>query len=215
MKNSILKTTFLLLLISAIYIQGQAQELDPLQLGVKVGLNLSNLYAADATSTDMITGLNLGVFARKPVSEIIDIQPELYISTKGASITYNSLLVDGTAKFNLTYIEMPILCVIKISHFIHLEAGPYVSYLIDGKVKNMANVNLFNFEQNINVNDFNRIDAGFIVGVGAEVHQITMGVSYNYGLTKVGKENTFLGTTYYIPNATNGVINFYISVPIL
>ena len=124
-------------------------------------------------------------------------------------------MVDGTAKFSLTYIEIPVLCVIKISHFIHLEAVPYISYLVDGKVKNMANVNLFNFEQNINVNDFNRIDAGFTVGVGAEVHQITMGVCYDYGLTKVGKENSFLGTIYYIPNANNGVINFYISIPIL
>lgn len=196
------------------YIHCRAQVPKQLQFGVKGGLNISNLYTKDASNSDMIAGFNLGVFTKIPVANFIDIQPELYVTTKGASIMYNNLFVDGTAKFNLTYLELPLLCIIKVSHFINVQFGPYMSYLVDGKVTNMANIHLFNFEQNINVNDYNRIDAGVTVGVGVVVHSITMGARYSYGLTKVGQEKTFLGVSYTIPNATNGVINFYLSVPI-
>jgi hypothetical protein len=215
MKKSIIVISFLLIPLFMSYVACQSQEHEHLQLGVMGGLNICNLNTKDATNSDMIAGFNLGVFSKIPLLKFVDIQPELYVSTKGASITYNNLIVDGTARFNLTYLEMPVLCIIKVSHFINLQLGPYVSYLVDGKVSNTANVHLFNFEQNINVNDYNRMDAGIIGGVGIIVHSITMGARYSYGLTKVGKERSFLGISYIIPNATNGVINFYLSVPLL
>jgi hypothetical protein len=215
MKKAVKGILFLLGLLSISYIPCRSQVREHLRLGVIGGLNICNLYTKDATNSDMIAGFNLGVFTKIPVINFIDIQPELYVTTKGASITYNNLIVDGTAKFNLTYLELPVLCIIKVSHFINIQFGPYVSYLVDGKVSNMANVQLFNFERNINVNDYNRMDAGIIAGVGVIVHSITMGACYSYGLTKVGKERTFLGTSYTLPNAMNGVINFYLSVPLL
>jgi hypothetical protein len=201
----------LLLLISMTYLTSQAQELKTMQFGVKGGLNLSNLYTSDASSSDMIAGFNIGVFDKLPVTSFLAIQPEFYITTKGASVTYNNLFVDGTAKFNLTYLEVPLLCVVNVTKLLDLQFGPYVAYLIDGKVKNVANVSLFNFEQNINVNNYNRIDAGLVLGAGLDVGSITMGARYNLGMTKVGKTQSFLGTEYTIPNANNAVINFYIS----
>jgi len=189
-----------------------AQEVKPIQFGVRGGLNLSNLYASDASSSDMIVGFNLGVFNKIPVSSFLAVQPEFYVTTKGASVTYNNLFVDGTAKFNLTYLEVPVLCVVNVTKLLNVQFGPYVAYLVDGKVKNVANVNLFNFEQNINVNDYNRIDAGLVLGAGLEVGSITMGARYNLGMTKVGKTKSFLGSDYTVPNANNGVINFNLAV---
>lgn len=213
MENKTLALFGLLLAVCLTIFPASSQE--TFRMGVKGGINVANLYTADESNSNMIAGFNLGVFARSPLSDMLTIQPELYVSTKGASITYNSLLVDGTAKFNLTYLELPVVCIVRLSEHINVQFGPYVSYLVDGKVSNMSNVQLFNFEQNINVNDYNRIDAGLIAGIGIVVNSITMGARYNYGLVKVGKEQTFIGATYIIPNATNGVINFYLSVPIL
>ena len=201
----------MLLFISVTYLNCQAQELKTMQFGVKGGLNLSSLNASDGSSSDMIAGFNVGVFDKLPVSSFLAIQPEFYITTKGASVTYNNLFVDGTAKFNLTYLEVPLLCVVNVTKLLNVQFGPYVAYLIDGKVKNVANINLFNFEQNMNVNDYNRIDAGLVLGAGLDVGAITMGARYNLGMTKVGKTQSFLGTDYTIPNANNAVINFYIS----
>jgi hypothetical protein len=214
MKKSILLISISFMMVFTSFNLCQAQEIKSLQVGVKGGLNLSNLYTSDATSSDMIAGFNLGVFTKLPVTNMLAFQPEIYVSTKGASITYNNLFVDGTAKFNLTYIEVPFLCVVNVTRLVNIQFGPYVAYLVDGKVTNVANINLFNFEQNINVNDYNRLDAGLVLGAGFDVGSITMGARYNYGMTKVGKTKTFLGTTTTVPNSTNGVINFYVSVGI-
>jgi hypothetical protein len=200
------------MLISISYSTCQAQEIPPVQFGIKGGLNLSNLYTSDASRSDMLVGFNLGVFDKLPLNNSIAIQPEFYITTKGASVTYNNLLLDGTAKFNLTYLEVPLLCVVKVTRLLNVQFGPYLAYLIDGKVKNVANISLFNYEQNINVNDYNRFDAGVAFGAGLDVGGITMGARYNLGMTKVGKTETFLGSSYTVPNANNGVINFYLAV---
>lgn len=214
MRKSIIRFTLLLILLSVTIIPCQAQKPNQLQFGVEAGLNISNLYTGDASISDMIPGFNIGVIAKIPVTENLSIQPELYLTTKGASITYNTTFADGTAKFDVTYIELPVLCIMKVSHYIYIQFGPYVSWLVDAKVTNMANIHLFNFQKNINPDNYNRIDAGLIGGIGVEVHSINMGVRYSYGFSKVGKEQTFLGASYTIPNATNGVVNFYLSVPL-
>ena len=200
-----------LLLLSFLILPCQAQDKKTMQFGVRGGLNLSNLYTSDAKSSDMILGFNLGVFNKLPVTRFLAIQPEFSVTTKGASVTYNNLFVDGTARFNLTYLEVPVLCVVQVTHLLNVQFGPYVAYMIDGKVKNEANINLFNFEQNLNVNDYNRIDAGAVLGAGLDVGNFTMGARYNLGLTKVGKTKTFLNSTYAVPDANNAVINFYLS----
>jgi hypothetical protein len=211
MKKLSILNIFVALLIT-FSIPCNAQEEEKLQIGVKGGLNISNLYLNDEAASDMIFGYNAGVFVKKPFTAIIAIQPELYVSSKGSSITYNNVFVGGTAKFNLTYLEMPVLCVAKVSKHVNFQFGPYISYLLNSEIKNVVNNQLFDFEKNINVNDFNRIDAGIIAGFGIEVHTVTMGARYIYGLTKVGKEQTLLGLNYRIPNANNGIVNFYLSV---
>ena len=211
MKKPIISLSVMLLFFVMITVICQAQDKKTMQFGVKGGLNISNLNTSDAKSSDMITGFNLGVFNKLPVSGFLSIQPEFYITTKGASVTYNNLFIDGTGKFNLTYLEVPLLCVLNVTKLLNVQFGPYAAYLIDGKVKNVANINLFNFEQNINVNDYNRIDAGVVLGAGLDVGAITLGARYNLGMTKVGKAKTFLGTTYTVPDANNSVINFYLS----
>jgi len=193
------------------FVYSQDQTNKPTQIGIIGGLNLSNLNTSDAVS-NINAGFNAGGFVRFPVTNYFAIEPELYVSTKGSSMTYNSLSVNGTAKFNLTYLEMPLIAVFNMTKLVNLQVGPYVSYLIDGTVKNVANVTLFNFEQNLNVNDYNRLDAGIVVGVGLDVRSVTMGMRYNLGLIKVGKTQQFLGTSYNIPNAMNGVINFYLAI---
>ena len=139
------------------FVYSQDQTNKPTQIGIIGGLNLTNLNTSDAVS-NINAGFNAGGFVRFPVTNYFAIEPELYVSTKGSSMTYNSLSVNGTAKFNLTYLEMPLIAVFNMTKLVNLQVGPYVSYLIDGTVKNVANVTLFNFEQNLNVNDYNRLD---------------------------------------------------------
>lgn len=184
----------------------------PARFGIKGGLNYSNLDVQDASNSRWLVGFNLGLFAKLPLSSFVAIQPELYYTTKGSNVTYNNLFVDGTARFNLNYLEFPLLLVLNPISVLNIHFGPYVSYLLNGIVTNESNVNLFNFENNINLDDYNRIDAGFVVGAGIDLGALNVGLRYNFGLTKVGRERSFLGTTYTFPDARNGVLNAYISL---
>jgi hypothetical protein len=213
MKDLIFSISILVMAVA--FIPCHAQETKALEIGVRGGVNFASLYTKDASKSDIIPGFNGGFFAKIPVSTLFAFQPELSVSTKGATITYNSLLLDGTANFNLTYLEMPLLCVVNVTKRANVQVGPYVAYLLDSKVKNKSNVNLFNFEQNLDADSYNRIDAGIVLGAGIDIDAITMGIRYNLGLTKVGKTQSFLGTNYIIPNSNNGVISFYLAVSLL
>ena len=212
MKKPIIFISVSILLVCMAILPLQAQETKSMQFGIKGGLNLSSLNSSDGSTSDMLLGFNLGVFNKLPITSFLAIQPEFYVTTKGYQVTYNNLFVDGTAKFNLTYLEIPVLCVVNVTKLLNVQFGPYAAYMIDGKVTNVGNVNLFNFEQNINVNDYNRIDAGVVLGAGLEVGNITMGARYNLGMTKVGKTKTLLGSDYTVPDARNGVVNFNLAI---
>ena len=210
MKKKFLTSAFLLLL-SIGFISAQDQE-NLSHFGIKAGVNLANLYTSDAKSSDMLVGFNAGFFDKMAVSNSFAIQPELYVTTKGASVNYNNLLTNGSAKFNLTYIELPIVFIANVTDLLNVQFGPYVAYLVDGKVKNGSNIGLFNFENNINIDNYNRIDAGLLVGAGLDFGALSLGARFNLGLTKVGKNQSILGATYNVPNATNGVINLYLGI---
>jgi len=215
MKKITLLIAISLLLAGTLYNPCEAQnrqETNTTRFGIKGGVNFSNLYSKDESSSKMLTGFNLGVYAKMPITSFIAIQPELYFTTKGAEVTYNNLFVDGTAGFHLNYIEFPLLLVININEHFNVHVGPYAGYLISGVVKNVSSINLFNFEQNITTSDYNRFDAGLAFGAGLDIGSFSLGARYCYGMTNVGRERTFMGTAYTVPNATNGVINIYVSI---
>lgn len=182
------------------------------RIGIKGGVNFSALYTKDADKSKMQTGFNLGLFSKLPITNYLAIQPELYFTTKGAEVTYNDVFVDGTAEFKLNYVELPLMIVVNISDNFNLQVGPYAALLVSGKVKNGSNINLFDFEENINPEDYNKLDAGVAAGAGIDIGAVSIGARYNVGLTTVGKERTFLGTPYTFPNAKNSVLNFYIAL---
>lgn len=176
--------------------------------GIKGGMNFSTLFSDnDANEENMLTGFNAGLFAKFPISERVAIQPEVYYTTKGSKLTYDGL-VDGESKFKLNYIEVPVLAVINITDHFNVHAGPYAAYMVSGKVSNDSNIGSSSFD--LDTNDFKRFEAGIAAGVGVDLEVLSFGVRYNYGLTKVGKERTFGGTTVTLPDAKNGTINAYV-----
>ena len=214
-KSTLLFASVFLICMTSISVRAQdKEEIIAPHFGIKGGMNFSNLLSKDADKTKILAGFNAGVFLKMPVSRFFAVQPELYYTTKGAEVTYNNLLLDGTARFTYNYIEVPLLLVVNITDNFNVHLGPYAAIMISGKVKNESNINLFNYEENIDTQDYNRLDAGLTAGLGVDFGLFGMGVRYNYGLTKVGKEQTFMGKTYIIPDASNTVLNFYLSLAI-
>jgi hypothetical protein len=177
------------------------------KFGVKGGVNFSNLYTDNADDENVLTGFNIGLYAKVPVTNSISIQPEIYYTGKGAEVVYNNAFASGTAKFKLNYIEVPVMLVANVTKNFNVQVGPYAGYLIDGKTTNESGT--YNFQDNINKDDFNRIDAGVAAGLGIDLETVSFGVRYNYGLTKVGKERNYSGTNYTFPDGKNSVLSFY------
>jgi Outer membrane protein beta-barrel domain len=215
--NNLKITTFFILIISAFQVSfSQTTNSDSsFKFGVKGGVNFSNLYTDNVEDNNVLTGFNVGLFAKLPITESLAIQPELLYTTKGAELKYNNAFVNGTSTFRLNYFELPILLVVNLTENFNLHAGPYVAYLVDGKAKNDAQGTLFDIENNLNNEDYNKFDTGISVGVGFDTDQLGFGVRYNYGFQKVGKERSFLGTNYTFPDGKNSVINLYLSYSIL
>ncbi len=186
-----------------------------LKFGLKGGANFSNLYTDNVEDNNVLTGFNAGLFAKLPITESFAIQPELLYTTKGAELKYNNAFVNGTSTFRLNYIELPVLLVVNLTNNFNIHAGPYVAYLVDGKATNDSQGTLFDIENNLKNEDYNKFDTGLSVGVGFDTDNLGFGVRYNYGLQKVGKERSFLGTNYTFPDGKNSVINLYLSYSIL
>lgn len=211
MKN--LKKHFALTAFVALqFISVQAQS--DFKLGIKGGVNFANLTSSDTRDNKVLTGINFGVFAKLPITNSFAIQPEIYFTSKGSQQIYENAFATGTAKFELNYIEVPILAVFNLTNNFNFQIGPYASYLVSSKVKNVSDIN-FNFEDNIASGDLNEFDTGIAAGIGFETKSIGFGIRYNLGLVTVGKEKTYLDTKYIFPDGKNGVINLFLSYNIL
>src|SRR5882757_272318 len=140
-KLSVLFMGIVLLTSTAAYAQEQQTAAESglsAKFGIKGGLNLTSLYVDNVSSEHMKAGFNAGVFAKLPVTKGFSIQPELLYSVKGAKDTYlNFLQGNGEYRFNLGYMELPVLAVVNLTRNFNIHAGPYLGYLVAANVKNV------------------------------------------------------------------------------
>ncbi|MBF4516352.1 PorT family protein [Flavobacterium sp. ANB] len=180
------------------------------EFGVKGGFNMSNLYDDEADDENILYGFNAGLYATLPISDFVAIQPEILFTTKGSELEYNNAFATGNAKFKLNYIEVPLLVRVNLTKNFNLQAGGYASYLVSSKVTGSGD---FEFDEDVDTDDLNKFDAGIAAGVGVDFSPISIGLRYNYGLTKVGKDRTDpLGNTYNtLGDAKNSNLTLYLS----
>lgn len=136
------KTAKHALILAVILIIGLAVEVhsstrDKLSLGVKTGLNLSNVYDSEGEEfeADPKLGLVGGVFLSIPIGPYLGVQPEILYSQKGNEISGSFLGNSYTIRKTKNYIDIPLLFVFKPFEAITFLAGPQYSYLINQKTK--------------------------------------------------------------------------------
>ena len=189
---------------------GYENTLTP-KFGIKGGLNLSNLYVDDVEDENIKAGFNVGGYAKIPLAKGISIQPELLFSSKGAKLSYDNILLGtGEYRFNLNYVELPVLAVVNLAKKLNLHAGGYVSYLASANITRLnSNAGTIDNVRDLDEDDFNRFDYGLVGGLGLDVANFTIGARYNYGLNEVGKGGTSVAGVA-TRNAKNSVISLYI-----
>lgn len=181
------------------------------KFGVRGGVNLSNMFVDDVSDENMKVGINIGVFAKLPLTKGFSIQPELNYSSKGAKETYNNLLEgEGEYRFNLNYIELPVLAVVNLGKNFNIHGGPYIAYLASVNIKDMNDDGTIDDIADLNAENFNRIDYGLSGGLGVDIGNFGIGARYNYGLREIGKSGSLSGEL--TKNSRNSAISLYIAL---
>lgn len=204
----------MVLILSITSVKGQSSDQNNIRFGIKGGLNISNMYTKDVQDNNTLMGFHGGLFLKLPITSVLAFQPELLYTMKGSVLTYNSFIT-GKASFSLNYIEMPLLAVINVTENFNIHGGVYLASLTGVKITNKSSVDLFNFESDLKKSDFEMFDYGLVAGAGLDLNKFSLGIRYEYGLKPVGKERSFLGQPYRIPDARNSTIQLYLSISIL
>ena len=177
--------------------------------GIKGGLNLSNLYVNDADDENARVGWHAGFYGQIFATEAFAIQPEVNFSTKGTGVTR----IDATSaryesKFNLSYIDIPVLAVFKLGEVAEIHAGAYWAYLLGAEIRNNDNDPDNEFDT-IDRKNFDDWDYGLVGGIGFNLGEgAQLGVRYNYGLNEIAESR---GARRVFGNSKNQVAQLYLA----
>jgi|JI8StandDraft_1071087.scaffolds.fasta_scaffold04742_10 hypothetical protein len=164
-----------------------AQDSDnSLRVGIKGGLNVSNLYVEDVDDENPRYGFHLGVYTQLFESDVFAIQPEILYSTRGTRTTYDVVGFEGDVKFNLNYLDIPVLAVFKLGDDAEIHVGPYFGYLISASEDIDGD---FDDYEELDRDDYAAWDYGLSAGVGFNVGAVQIGARYNYGLKKIAESD--------------------------
>lgn len=180
------------------------------RVGFKGGMNLSNLYVNEVDDENARVGWHAGVYAQLFSSEAFAIQPEINYSTKGTGITFVNDLnnVDHDVKFNINYLDIPVLAVFKLGKAAEIHAGPYWAYLLNASIRNMDNDPSNEFDD-IDRDNFDDWDYGLVGGIGFNLGKgAQLGARYNYGLNNIADSR---GARALLGSSKNQVAQLYLS----
>ena len=214
MKNTINVYSYLAIAVfMAIPFVSQAQ-MDDSRFGIKGGVNFTNFYQSDVGDQNIKTGFNVGLFTELAVAEQFSIQPEVLLTTKGNKTTYGDdggvldfLNADQEVKFNLTYIEIPLLAKLTLGEVLNIHAGPYAGYLIGAS--SSFDGDLADGYEELNRDDFKTWDYGLAAGLGVDLDAVTIGARYSLGLAKVGESGIWDNV---LQDNKNSALQLYVGV---
>ncbi|MGC3943493.1 MAG: porin family protein [Chryseolinea sp.] len=194
-----------LIALVAIVLAGISDANAQIRAGVKGGLNVSNLYSDDIDDKNARYGFNAGLYGQIFSTETFAIQPELLYSTKGTKAEYGGI-IDQTVKFNLNYLDLPVLAVFKLGDAAEIHVGPYVSYLLNSNIKYSGDV--ANGTDELNRDNLKHFDFGVSGGFGLNFGPTQVGARYNLGLTEIADSDM---ARRMLGNAKNSNAQLYIA----
>ncbi len=156
--------------------------------GIKVGLNFANV-TGDTVEGELEskTGFALGGFIVLGITDNLGIRPEVLYSMKGYKSELDFLETTVKSKFNLSYLEIPVL----LQYTLPMEGsfkpnvfiGPALGIKLSAKDKvEEGPVG----EEERDIENIRSTDFGLVLGAGAVLNdKITFDVRYNLGLTSI------------------------------
>lgn len=198
MKTKIL-LTMAMAVCSVLIVQAQSKT------GIKGGVNFTNLYVDNVDDENLKAGFNAGIYHKAALTDALALQPEVLYSSKGSSIHYDNILLgSGHYRYNLNYLEVPVLLMINLGTF-HVAAGPYGGLLLGVNIKEVDDGGDVEVVESLDRDDFNTLDYGVAADAGFDFTGGTLGVRYSYGLQEIGKS---IGPA--LENAKNSALQVYV-----
>src|SRR5450755_4843721 len=114
-----LRTLLLLIILSPAIVNAQ--------LGLKAGLNFTNVTNVSSVNNQSSSGFNAGIFFSTPYNKILGSKTELVFSRQG----YNYETGSVSGKVNLDYIILPTYMCINITKYFQIQLGMQFGYLMN------------------------------------------------------------------------------------
>jgi len=224
-----MKNCFKLFLTAAILLLSvNSYALLPISLGIKGGVNLSNV-GGDVDDNKSKAGFNAGLVMDIDIPlTSFGIMTGIEFTTKGAKIETRenvgdySAFIDG--KINASYLQLPVHATYKMglapATSLKFHAGPYFAYGIGGKSKitdfGVNGLNLSRDEMmdalglkesdlksdTFGSDGFDKFDFGLGIGVGLQVWKFGVDLGWDFGLTNIS------GDSDYKVRNRNGYLSF-------
>lgn len=175
--------------------------------GIKGGLNVSNLITDDVSDKNARYGFHAGVYGQLFATDAFAIQPEVNFSTKGNKVTTNVGIIDQESKFNLSYLDVPVLAVFKLGNAAEIHAGAYWAYLVGANID--TDGDLGDGFVSLDRDNFEKWDYGLVGGIGFNVGDFQLGARYNYGLNEIAKSS---GARALLGDTKNSVAQIYLAL---
>lgn len=161
--------------------QAIAQDMDDnrdkLKLGFKAGANYSNIY--DTQGEDFLAdgkvGFAAGGFVSIPIGTFIGVQPEILISQRGFQANGTILGSPYSLTRTTTFIDIPLLFVLKPLPFLNILVGPQFSYLAKQKTVFANAVTTVEQEQEFENEDYRKNMLCFTGGFDVNINHFTFG----------------------------------------
>ncbi len=175
--------------------------------GIKGGLTLSNLYidVENLDTEDRRIGFNAGIFGQFMFKEKIGIQPEFLYTTKGSEADYLGV-IDQTVSFNINYLDIPVLFVLRPVEILDIYAGPYAGVLLNS---NIGFEGTIEGETDLDRDHFRSLDAGLIGGIALNFGGFKLGARYNLGLLDIADSDA---SELLLGDSKNQYAQFYLAI---
>lgn len=153
------------------------------QVGLRAGINASNLSVKDFDERKTRWGFHVGIYTDRLLSSSLYLSPELSFTTKGSTVKYKS--GKTTNSFNLNYIQLDLPFTYKLNG-VDLQAGPYLGYLVNAntKVQNESTLVVTQLDKS----NYNNLDAGLLFGLNFRLsNNLYLGARYGLGLVNIAR----------------------------
>jgi hypothetical protein len=181
--------------LQSIQSSGQNTYMSPV-----INLVNSNFNYGDANNTMKslkkdAKGIMAGVTFQTGITPALSVVAEAYFVMKGATLKSGNPLKVNKSTLRLYNTEIPLLARVHFNH-LYINAGPYVSYTIAGRIKTESSQSIPETSTAIsftNVPDgFKRWELGVQAGAGYNFHikkrALVFDARYGYGLTNVSQD---------------------------